>query len=107
MLKKFFNKISKHKIFIFIFAILLLYYLNKPLQEGVVFTPYDNANWFNKPWDKFCIQTPPSCQKLSIDHPNIKGNPQIGCWCNNEQKAPQLDHNCTDIEFDPFIEYRR
>ena len=108
MQKKFFSNISKNLsiILVIIFLFLLYRYFYSPLQEGVVFTPYDNEKWFNKPWDKFCVQTPPSCQKndnfLLVDR-----DPPIGCWCNDKQQAPLLDSKCTDLEFDPFIEYRR
>lgn len=97
---------------VYVFSLLaistLLYYLYNlyfPLREGVVFTPYDNAKWFNKPWDQFCVQMPPSCQNTETSR-LASGNPHIGCWCNNKKQAPLLDNNCTDLEFDPFIEYR-
>ena len=107
MVKKLFNTTNKFYIFLFITLIAsIYYYINNPIREGVVFTPYDNAKWFNKPWNQFCVQTPPSCQKNN-EYANIaKGNPQIGCWCNDKQQAPLLDNNCTDIEFDPYIEYK-
>lgn len=120
MLKGFLHKSKKiltllnifdisNKFFIFILVALfasLYYYFFNPLREGVVFTPYDNATWFNKPWDKFCIQTPPSCQRDNEYAKQVNGNPTIGCWCNDEQKAPDLDNDCTDLDFNPFIEYK-
>ena len=102
-------KLNKFNILIIIGILLLAtyFFFKMPLREGVVFTPYDNSTWFVKPWDNFCIQTPPSCKKENINYLEVEGNPQIGCWCNDKQKAPVLDNNCTDLEFDPFIEYRR
>ena len=86
---------------------LLYNYLFSPLREGVVFTRYDNEKLFDKPWDKFCAQTPPSCQKKNMYSLQVNGDPTIGCWCNDEQKAPALDNDCTDLDFNPFAEYRR
>ena len=85
---------------------MVYFLLNKqPLREGVIFTPYDNSKLFNKPWDKFCIQPPPSCQKDTMNAQDAHGNPPIGCWC-SDQEAPLLDNDCTDLEFDPYVEYR-
>ena len=95
------------RILLIVGLVWMLYnYLNKPIREGVVFTPYDNEKWFVRPWDKFCVQTPPSCQ----NHDNfllVDRDPPIGCWCNDKQQAPLLDSKCTDLEFDPLVEYRR
>ena len=111
MAKNIFNKLlnTSNKFYIFsLIALLSLvyYYLNSSLREGVVFTRFDNEKWFNKPWDKFCVQTPSSCQK-NDNFLLVNRDPQIGCWCNDKQQAPLLDNKCTDLEFDPYVEYRR
>ena len=104
MFKKVFNPLNI--LIIILFLLFSLYYFKPVLKEGVIFTPYDNSKVFVRPWEKFCIQTPPSCKKndnfLLIDR-----DPEIGCWCNDKQKAPLLDNNCNEFEFDPYIEYRR
>ena len=53
---------------VFVALLVLLSYYLKPLREGVVFTPYDNEKYFVKPWDQFCVQTPPSCKKENINY---------------------------------------
>ena len=96
---------------IFIFCVFCLSFLNTPIKEGVVFTKYDNFKYFNKPWSKFCIQPNPSCNP-SLAAPPLNNNPMMvgggptGCWCSNLGKSP-LDNNCTDLDFDPFVEVRR
>ena len=108
--KSFFSKLTLCNmlcLLLFLGLVYLLYnYMNTSLREGAVFTRQDNENWFVRPWDKFCIQTPTSCQKRDEKSILIDGNPPIGCWCDN-QRAPLLENKCTDLEFDPFIEYRR
>ena len=89
-------------------AVLLILLINISgfnIKEGVTFTPYDNSKLLTRPWDEFCVQTPPSCQKdrsfLLVDR-----EPPIGCWCRDKKSV--LDNpSCTDIHYDPFIEFRR
>lgn len=85
--------------------ILLINISGYKIKEGVIFTPYDNSKLINGAWNEFCVQTPPACQKnksfLLIDR-----IPSIGCWCRDKKSL--LDNtNCTDIHYDPFIEFRR
>ena len=84
----------------------LLYNLfQTPLQEGVVFTPYDNSKLFTKPWDKFCIPFPPSCQKNLLQGPAVQGSPHIGCNCTGINEAvspPAIPDSCYNISYDHF-----
>lgn len=83
----------------------LSYLFNSSLQEGVTFTNYSNSKLLVKPWDEFCVQDPPSCQN-NDNFLLTQRNPPIGCWCKN-QKATLAGNDCTDMEYDPFIEFRR
>lgn len=85
-----------------LFTALLLLLINIfsiSIKEGVTFTSYDNSKLITKPWDEFCIQ--PTIDKHSL---NIK--PLFKSWCNN-QKSVLDNPSCTDIFYDPFIEFRR
>ena len=86
-----------------IFLLLVIYnYFNKSLQEGIVFTPYDNSKLFTKPWNNFCINPPPSCKKDFEFGPATAGSPPIGCWCDGAGSAPELENKCTDIDYSHF-----
>lgn len=75
---------------------------NKSLKEGIVFTPYDNSKLFTRPWEKFCIPPPPSCNKNLMDGSAADGTPKIGCWCKDVADAGDLDTNCYDIDYSHF-----
>lgn len=85
--------------------IILLNITTFKIKEGVTFTNYDNSKLITRPWDEFCIQTPPSCQNdksfLLVDR-----QPQIGCLC-RDKKSVLDTPKCTDINYDPFVEIRR
>jgi len=86
-------------------VILLINISGFSLKEGVTFTPYDNTQLLNNHWDEFCINNPVPCDEnkpsLLIDR-----EPEIGCWCKN-QKSIFNNQPCSDIYYDPFIEFRR
>lgn len=88
---------------IFLFVIFITF---KPLREGVVFTAFDNYNLLNKPWDDFCTQKLPSCETSKDNYLLGNRDPPIGCWCKN-QKSVLDNPGCTDIEYNPYAEYRR
>ena len=87
-------------------SLYLLYNLFYPsLQEGIVLTPYDNSKLFTKPWDKFCIPFPPSCQKNLLQGPAEQGSPHIGCNCtaiNEAVSPPAIPNSCYNINYDHF-----
>lgn len=71
------------------------YMVSNPVQEGVVFTPYDNRMLFTKPWDQFCVNQPPSCS----NNPLIRsiaggGDQEIGCWCDRMESILTPDEGC-------------
>tara|TARA_Y100000389_G_scaffold192924_1_gene221110 strand:+ start:7007 stop:7312 length:306 start_codon:yes stop_codon:yes gene_type:complete len=91
MSKRQYNYLIGIAIFIFFGYTLLC---KKPLQEGIIFTPYDNKKLFTKPWSQFCISPPPSCNKNLPQRAGLLGNPAIGCNCKNFGDAGNLDPNC-------------
>lgn len=92
-------------VFIIVFLFILFIFL-QPIKESF-YSKHINENYYVKPWDKFCIQLPPSCQKKNINTMQIDGKDSLGCWCNSDSNAPLLDNNPYDLEFDPYVEYRR
>ena len=91
-------------LFSLIFVMLYIIYniMNKPMREGVVFTPYDNAKLFTKPWSNFCIPPPPSCDKNLLERPASIGSPPIGCHCKGVGNAGNLDTDCQNIDYNHF-----
>ncbi len=77
---------------------LLKSFLNKPVREGVVFTPYDNRKLFTKPWAEFCVPPPASCDKNPPEGPAMIGSPPIGCHCKGVGDAGSLDPDCDGNE---------
>ena len=80
------------KSFIIIFLLLVALnaitpFFEKKIQEGIVFTPFDNRTLFTKPWDGFCIPTAPTCQKPSLETPGMIGVFPIGCHCQDTGMA--------------------
>ena len=95
------TKLSKNLRNCLLFSLIILglvyltkYLLNKPIREGIVFTPYDNKKLFTKPWAEFCVPPPPSCDKNLPQGPAMVGSPQIGCNCKGVGDAGNLDPKC-------------
>lgn len=86
-------------------VILLINVSGYKIKEGVTFTSYDNSKLITRPWDEFCVQNPPPCQK-NRSFLLVNREPPIGCWC-RDQKSVLDNKPCTDIHYDPFIEFRR
>ena len=83
----------------------------RDLREGVTFTNYDNYHTFNmKPWDAFCIPNSPSCENNmyapSTHGQTLPGAALPGCHCKKTGEST-LTKSCTDIDYNPLIEYRR
>ena len=83
-------------------------------REGVVFTPYDNRKLFTRPWNQFCLVSPAACNPnpqvapaTGFSHMNRPGTTQVGCWCNADGTAPELETPCYDMVFDEFPTVRR
>ena len=76
-----------------------------PLKEGITFTNYDNSNLLLNHWDHFCTQPGLAC-KNDDNFLLVERNPPIGCWC-KDQYSTLLGPECTDINYDPFVEFRR
>jgi len=100
------------KIFLIIVLGYFLYTSFFSVKEGVTFTNYDNYHTFNKkPWDDFCIPNSPSCENDPINAPKTNGTTlpgaaEPGCHCKKTGQST-LTRNCTDIDYNPFVEYRR
>lgn len=81
------------------------------LKEGVTFTNYDNYHTFNmKPWDEFCISNYAINENKSIyssktNGITLPGAAKPGNYCKNGVST--LTNSCTDIDFNPYVEYRR
>jgi|TARA_Y100000389_G_scaffold44237_1_gene38936 hypothetical protein len=102
--------------FLTILAILVLgFFIYKnsfKIKEGVTFTNYDNYHTFNmKPWDNFCIPNSPSCENNPMYAPKtngvtMPGAAEPGCHCKKTGHST-LTRSCTDIDYNPYVEYRR
>ena len=100
-MKKSYKKVFNCIILIIViltFIYIINSYFNKSLKEGVVFTPYDNKKLFTKPWDRFCINPPPSCNKNFFNGSELSGIPMIGCNCEGIGNAGNLDPKCDGNE---------
>ena len=94
-------KLSKKTRHYLIIAVLVMvvryivkYIFTTPIREGVVFTPYDNRKLFTKPWDKFCISPPSSCDQNLVQRNPAIGVSPIGCNCKGVGDAGDLDPKC-------------
>ena len=102
-----YTKSLRYLSYIFLLGLLLLVFLYlyntmAPLREGVVFTRYDKAILFTKPWDDFCVPPPLSCDKNIMERPAAIGSPPIGCHCKGVGNAGKLSVSCEDIDYNHF-----
>jgi hypothetical protein len=64
-----------------------------------------------KPWDAFCIPNSPSCENNPMYAPKtngvtMPGAAEPGCHCKKTGHST-LTRSCTDIDYNPYVEYRR
>ena len=74
-------------------------------KEGITFTPFDNRTFFTRPWDNFCITTPPSCQKPFLQKPGMIGEFPAGCHCKEigiATSPPSIENNCYELDYNYF-----
>jgi len=104
LFNKFFNKDSRDCLYMFGIIIVLYFlvsYLVKPLHEGITFTPYNNSKLFTKPWNSFCMNPPPSCDK---NYKFSYNTDSIGCNCDSIGKAvKELEPDCNTIDYTHFF----
>ena len=89
----------------FIVALYLVVHLlvNNSVKEGITFTPYDNAKFFTKPWDAFCVTQPPSCNNNMPLKQGMIGDAPIGCNCDGiGEPIKPLRYNCNSVDFSHF-----
>ena len=78
-------------------------YANYTYTDNRKLTNYDKWKLFTKPFDQFCINEPPSCNKS--DNNNQLNGYEVGCWCKNKKSVLTKENNY-GIEYDPYIEFR-
>lgn len=96
---------------IFLVILLATIMYQRDIREGVTFTNFDNYHTFNmKPWNDFCIPNSPSCQ-TNMSAPKtygvtLPGAALPGCHCKNTGHST-LTSSCTELDYNPLVEYRR